>query len=137
MQYNRRFYKKWQQDYLCVTNSNFVVGNIFSLLLFKPFFMEKRYTTDEASGNNVTETNKTKTGLTPRELIHYHINNPDEPISDADIENLVLDTNLTPADDTIQANTGARAADNRMLNEEEIKQSRDRSITTSYDILDE
>ena len=49
----------------------------------------------EPSGNNSSDINKNKTGLTPRELIHYHINNPDQPILDEDIENLVLDTDDT------------------------------------------
>ena len=99
--------------------------------------MEKSYSNVEPSGDNLTEINKIKTGFTPRELINYHMNNPDEPISDADIENLVLDTNTTSADGTTTVNRTAGAADNRMLNEKDIKQIRDHSITTSYDILDE
>ncbi len=31
-----------------------------------------------------------KTGFTPRELIYYHMQHPDKPISDDDIENLIL-----------------------------------------------
>lgn len=34
---------------------------------------------------------KKKASLTPRELIKYHIENPGEPITDEDIQNLVLD----------------------------------------------
>ena len=57
--------------------------------------MEIRYSHMEPSGNNSSDINKNKTGLTPRELIHYHINNPDQPILDEDIENLVLDIDDT------------------------------------------
>jgi len=91
----------------------------------------------EPSSNDVNETNKTKTGLTPRELIHYHINNPHEPISDEDIENLVLTTNSVPANEDAPVDTTAGAADNRMLSDKDIEQIKDHSITTPYDILDE
>ena len=38
-----------------------------------------------------TGTGKKKISLTPRELINYHIENPEEPITDEDILNLKLD----------------------------------------------
>jgi len=63
--------------------------------------METRYSKVGPFNNKANGTNRTKTGLTPRELIHYHINNPDEPISDEDMENLVL---------TIDNNTIAASA---------------------------
>ncbi len=94
--------------------------------------MENGNLSVEPSGN---KSNKTKAGLTPRELIHYHINNPDEPISDEDIENLVLDTNAAPAVEDKPVDTKSGAADNRMLNDKEIKQVEDNAVTTPYDIL--
>jgi hypothetical protein len=54
--------------------------------------MENRYANIKSLSNSANETNKTKPGLTPRELIYYHMNNPDEPISDEDMENLILTT---------------------------------------------
>ena len=35
--------------------------------------------------------NQKKSSLTPRELIKFHIENPDQPITDEDILNLKLD----------------------------------------------
>jgi len=54
--------------------------------------MRNLYANDNISNNSFNSAKKSKThqGLTPRELIRYHIDNPDEPIKDEDIENLVL-----------------------------------------------
>lgn len=96
--------------------------------------MENWSSNVQPTGKQPSKTNNTKTGLTPRELIHYHMNNPDEPISDEDIENLVLNKdNNTIEDKEVDATAGA--ADKRMLNDEEIKQTKDNSITTPYDVL--
>lgn len=46
------------------------------------------------SNNN----NETKPALTPDELLHRHMQNPDEPITDEDINNLVLDIDVTTED---------------------------------------
>jgi hypothetical protein len=56
--------------------------------------MENKASNVESFDNKANGNNKTKTGLTPRELIYYHMNNPDEPISDKDMENLVLITDI-------------------------------------------
>ena len=56
--------------------------------------MQNKASNVESFDNNADGSNKTKAGLTPRELIYYHMNNPDEPISDEDMENLVLITNI-------------------------------------------
>jgi hypothetical protein len=95
--------------------------------------MESQYSNDNLAGRKAS----TKRGLTPRELIHYHIKNPDEPIEDEDIENLVLHTPGSTFDAYAPVDTQADAADNRMLSDKEIKQARDNSITTPYDVLDD
>jgi hypothetical protein len=69
--------------------------------------MENRSSNIEPFATDTYETNKAQTGLTPRELIHYHINNPDEPISDEAMENLVLaTTNSAIAINTPEDTTG-------------------------------
>jgi len=95
--------------------------------------MESKSANDNFPDNKAIKKPKISQGLTPRELIHYHMNNPDEPINDEDIENLVLHT-YTP-DPNAPIDTKADAADNRMLNDKEIKQAEGNSVTTSYDIL--
>ncbi|TKK66701.1 hypothetical protein FC093_16840 [Ilyomonas limi] len=73
--------------------------------------MENRPSNGESFGDNTYEPNKPQTGLTPRELIHYHMNNPDEPISDEAMENLVLVTNSS----AITANTPEDTTNNALL----------------------
>ena len=97
--------------------------------------MESSHSNDNYSGNKAIKETRTKKGLTPRELIHYHIENPDEPIEDEDIENLVLHTPGAIPDANAPLNTQEDAADNRMLSDKEIKQVKDNSITTPYDVL--
>jgi len=92
--------------------------------------MESRYSNDNSPGNKTIKKARTKKGLTPRELIHYHIENPDEPIQDEDIENLVLHTPGGTPDTNAPADTNTDAADNHMLSDSEIKQAKDNSITT-------
>lgn len=86
---------------------------------------------------NQSKQKTAKTHFTPRELIYYHMEHPDVPISDADMENLVLVVNnnngenrKTPAANSTSAN------DKRMFSDEEIKQMKSETIGTSYDILD-
>ncbi len=43
------------------------------------------------TATTISATAKKKSSLTPRELIKYHIANPEEPITDEDIQNLNLD----------------------------------------------
>jgi hypothetical protein len=96
--------------------------------------MENRCSNVQPSGKYTSKTNKAKAGLTPRELIRYHMNNPDEPIRDEDIENLILNNNTNYIEDK-RVDTAAGAADKRMLSAEEIKQIQDSSITTPYNVL--
>jgi hypothetical protein len=98
--------------------------------------MESRHSNDNFPGNKSIKKSRTKNGLTPRELIHYHIENPDEPINDEDIENLVLHTTGSTYDPNVAVDTNADAADSQMLSDKEIKQAKDNSITTPYDVLD-
>jgi len=86
-------------------------------------------------GSKAIDKTKTIKGLTPRELIFYHMNNPDEPIKDEDIENLILHTSTSIFDPNAPVDTKADAADNRMLSNKEIKQAKENVITTPYDIL--
>jgi hypothetical protein len=109
--------------------------NGLCLLLRQTIFMESRYSNDNSLGNKSVKKTRTKKGLTPRELIHYHIENPDEPIKDEDIENLVLQTTGSTYDPNVPVDTNADAADNRVLSDKEIKQAKDNSITTPYDVL--
>lgn len=97
--------------------------------------MENRYSNVPSANDHAGKLNEKKTGLTPRELIHYHMNNPDEPIRDEDMENLVLHQVATPSSPDAAVNTREDAADNRMLSDKEIKQLEDNSVTTPYDIL--
>lgn len=85
------------------------------------------------SAIDINQKNTTKAGLTPRELIHYHMNNPDEPIKDEDIENLVLITQNS----SINTNPSGIDYAGRMLETNEIKQIKDHTITTPFDILGE
>ena len=71
---------------------NLAICSDLCSLLLQSSFMKNRSSNVEPYQNTAGKTRKDKTGLTPRELIRYHINNPDEPIRDEDIENLVLNT---------------------------------------------
>ena len=97
--------------------------------------MESRYSNDNSPDNKSIKKARTNKGLTPRQLIHYHIENPDEPIQDEDIENLVLHRPGRTPDANAPVDTNVDAADNRMLSDREIKQVKDNSITTPYDVL--
>lgn len=98
--------------------------------------MDSRQSNDNSGNITINKKTKAKKGFTPRQLIIYHMNNPDEPIRDEDIENLVLQTsgNRTPAYNA-PVETTADAADNRMLSDKELKQAEDNSLTTPYDVL--
>lgn len=93
--------------------------------------MENRHVNLQLSGIKTEQTSETKRGLTPRELIHYHIDNPDEPITDEDMENLILHTNTS----TLTYNAAADTADNRMLSDNDIQQTAGNVITTRHNIL--
>ena len=97
--------------------------------------MKSRHANDNSTGNKSVKTTKPRKGFTPRELIHYHMNNPDEPIKDEDIENLVLHIPGSTPDLNAPVDTTADAADNRMLSDKEIKQAENKTITTPYDVL--
>jgi hypothetical protein len=45
--------------------------------------------------SSVPVTDKKKPSLTPRELIKHHIENPDDPITDEDIQNLNLEYEIS------------------------------------------
>jgi hypothetical protein len=99
--------------------------------------MESQHSNDNSPGNKTIKRIKLQKRFTPRELIHYHIENPDEPIEEEDIENLVLHTTGSTYHPNVPVDTKANAADNRMLSDKEIKQAKDNSITTTYDVLDD
>src|SRR4051812_34293792 len=97
--------------------------------------MENRYPNSSLSKSDSINNDKTRKGLTPRELIHYHIENPDEPIQDEDIENLILHIPNSLLDSNASIDTKTDAADNRMLSDNELRQAKDNSIITTYDVL--
>jgi len=78
--------------------------------------MENTSSKVEPSGNNTNAINKGKAGLTPRELIYYHMNNPDEPISEEDMENLVLIT----TNSTMVINAPATAAGKEQIKDNTV-----------------
>lgn len=57
------------------------------------FIFEKNTSSMQSNQNTGTilpDGDSTKASLSPRELIRYHIENPEEPITDDDIRNLNL-----------------------------------------------
>ena len=64
--------------------------------------------------------NKPKTRFTPRELIHHHMENPDEPITDADIENLYLGNSESDISTAEQHTNNAGFTNGRMFSAEDF-----------------
>jgi len=60
-----------------------------------------------------TGSNKTTPLLTPHELVERHMQHPEEPITDADIENLDLEVNANaaPGDEIILTPEEKKSAD--------------------------
>jgi hypothetical protein len=85
------------------------------LVLFYKLDYAKTEDMENLQDESVQQTTPDKAthSLTPHELVERHMQHPDEPISDADIENLDLEVNpnAAPGDEIILTQEEKKSAD--------------------------